>query len=61
MLFGLSVEVWLGFIRHLLTGVGGLLVSYGLMDESTVVSVVGGVMTVIGFAASWWVKTGNPE
>ena len=55
-MFGLSMDVWMGFIRHILTAVGGVFVALGWMDETMMLEVVGGAMTVIGFFASYWVK-----
>lgn len=45
-----------GFVRHLLTFGGGYLVSRGWIDEQTMLALVGGVVTVVGAAWSWWVK-----
>ena len=45
-----------GLIRHALTFVGGLAVAKGLLDESMVVEVIGGIMTPIGAIWSITVK-----
>lgn len=44
----MSKEKILGIIRHTLTFVGGLLVMKGLIDETIVSEVIGGVMTLTG-------------
>ena len=44
----LSKEQVLGIIRHALTFVGGILVMHGLVDETIVTEIVGGVMTLTG-------------
>jgi hypothetical protein len=44
----MSKEKILGIIRHTLTFVGGILVMKGLVDETIVSEVVGGVMTLTG-------------
>lgn len=41
-------EKVLGLVRHALTFVGGLAVAKGLLDESLVVEVIGGLMTLVG-------------
>lgn len=41
-------EKVLGLVRHALTFVGGLVVAKGLLDESLVVEVIGGLMTLVG-------------
>lgn len=41
-------EKVLGLVRHGLTFLGGLAVAKGLLDESLVVEVIGGLMTLIG-------------
>ena len=44
----MSKEKILGIIRHTLTFAGGLLVMKGLVDETIVSEVIGGVMTLTG-------------
>jgi len=51
------MERVLGLIRHILTGVGGYLVSGGLIDEMSSLEFVGGAMAVIGVVWSWLAKT----
>ena len=38
----------MGIIRHALTFVGGIVVMKGLVDESTVTEIIGGVITLTG-------------
>ena len=45
-----------GLIRHILTFLGGYLVTSGLIDEATLTEVVGGLMTLIGFVWSFLSK-----
>jgi hypothetical protein len=44
----LTKEQVLGIIRHALTFVGGIFVMRGLVDETIVTEIVGGVMTLTG-------------
>jgi len=44
----LTIEQIMGIIRHGLTFVGGILVMKGLVDETTITEIVGGVMTLTG-------------
>ncbi len=44
----LTKEQILGIARHALTFVGGILVMKGLVDETTVTEVIGGVITLAG-------------
>lgn len=44
----LTKEQIIGIIRHGLTFVGGILVMKGLVDETTITEIVGGVMTLTG-------------
>ena len=45
-----------GLIRHALTFLGGLAVAKGLVEESMIAEVIGGVMTLIGAIWSISVK-----
>lgn len=45
-----------GLVRHVLTFVGGIVVSKGLVDEQTMITVVGAVATIAGAIWSWAVK-----
>jgi len=44
----LTREQVLGIIRHTLTFVGGILVTKGLIDETAVTEIIGGVVTLTG-------------
>ena len=44
----LTKEQVLGIIRHTLTFVGGILIARGLVDETLVTEVIGGVLTLTG-------------
>ena len=44
----LSKEQLLGIIRHTLTFVGGIVVARGLVDETLVTEIIGGVLTLTG-------------
>lgn len=44
----MSQEQVLGILRHVLTTVGGVAVSKGLTDESTMTAIVGGAVALIG-------------
>lgn len=37
-----------GLIRHVLTGVGGVLIAKGFMDDATLQSIIGGTLAVVG-------------
>jgi hypothetical protein len=47
----------LGIIRHALTFVGGFLVMKGLVDETMVTEIVGGVVALVGSIWSIVAKT----
>ena len=44
----LTKEQVLGIVRHTLTFVGGIIVMKGLVDETTVTEISGGVITLTG-------------
>jgi hypothetical protein len=44
----LTKEQIMGIIRHGLTFVGGILVMKGLVDETTVTEIIGGIITLSG-------------
>lgn len=44
----LTKEQVLGIIRHTLTFVGGILITKGLLDETMVTELIGGVCTLTG-------------
>jgi hypothetical protein len=41
-------EQVLGIVRHVLTFAGGILITKGLIDESTSLDIIGGTMTLVG-------------
>jgi hypothetical protein len=47
-LMKLTKEQILGIVRHALTFVGGIFVMKGLINETIVTEIVGGVMTLTG-------------
>ena len=52
----MNKEQILGFIRHGLTLLGGMLVTAGYIDEQTLLEVVGAASTIIGFVWSFFDK-----
>ena len=44
----LTKEQILGIVRHGLTFIGGILITKGLIDESTLTEIIGGVITLTG-------------
>ena len=44
----LTKDQVLGITRHALTFVGGILIMKGLVDETTVTEIIGGVITLAG-------------
>jgi hypothetical protein len=38
----------LGIIRHALTFLGGIIVSYGMVEEAMAQELIGGIFTVVG-------------
>lgn len=50
-----------GLLRHILTFLGGYLVTQGIIDESTLAEVVGAVITLTGFVWSWLDKNKEVE
>lgn len=53
----LTKEQVLGIARHTLTFVGGILVMKGLIDESTMQEIIGGLVTLGGTIWSVIAKT----
>jgi hypothetical protein len=47
----LTKDQLLGIVRHSLTFIGGILIMRGLVDESTLTEITGGIMTLVG--AAW--------
>lgn len=46
-----------GFVRHVLTSIGGAVVLLGYTDAGTVEMVIGAMMTLFGFIWSWQSKS----
>jgi hypothetical protein len=44
----LTKDQLLGIVRHSLTFIGGILIMRGLVDESTLTEITGGVITLTG-------------
>lgn len=44
----LNKEQVMGIVRHALTFIGGIVVMKGLVDETVITEVIGGVMTLVG-------------
>jgi hypothetical protein len=44
----LTKEQILGIVRHGLTFIGGVLITKGLIDESTATEIIGGIITLAG-------------
>jgi hypothetical protein len=44
----MNKEKILGIVRHTLTFVGGILIWKGIVDETIVTEIVGGVVTLVG-------------
>lgn len=38
----------LGVIRHVLTFVGGVLITKGVLDEAMATEIIGGIVTIVG-------------
>jgi hypothetical protein len=53
----MTKEQILGVVRHLLTFFGGILVTKGLVDETIVTEIIGGLSTLIGAIWSFFSKT----
>lgn len=48
----------LGLVRHILTFIGGFLITKGVIDESTSIEAIGAITTLIGSA--WSVLSKKP-
>jgi hypothetical protein len=53
----LTQEQVLGIVRHTLTFVGGIVIARGLVDETVVTEIIGGVVTLVG--AIWSIVAKN--
>lgn len=52
----MSKDVWMGFVRHVLTMLGGVFIAKGWVTEAMWPEVLGAVMTLVGFVASYVAK-----
>lgn len=52
----MNITIVNAFLRHLLTAVGGIAVAKGYADSATIETVVGALLTLIGFGWSFWDK-----
>ena len=52
----MTQEQTLVIIRHFLSGLGSIAIYKGWIDESTMLELLGGVMTITSFAWSFWTK-----
>ena len=52
----MKLEIILGVLRHILTGLGGVLVAKGWADDSQIGEAAGALCTLIGFGWSVWHK-----
>jgi hypothetical protein len=48
-------DIILGIVRHILTIAGGVLVTKGTIDQATLESVIGALLTLVG--VGWSVKS----
>lgn len=57
----MNKEKIFGLLRHILGFAGGIAVGRGLIDEGTAQELVGAIMLIVSFAASWMApeKNGN--
>ena len=49
----MTKEIILALVRHLLTGIGSVLMARGYVDSGTVEAVIGGVLAVVGLGLSY--------
>lgn len=54
-------EILLGLVRHILTAIGGVLVAKGSVDQSTVETVIGGIVAIVGAVWSVFSKKKTTE
>ncbi len=52
----MKLEILLAVVRHMLTGLGGVLVAKGWADDSQISEAAGALCTLIGFGWSLWHK-----
>ena len=52
----MTTEQILGIVRHILTALGGVLVTKGVVDEGTMTTAVGAIATLVGVVWSFLAK-----
>ena len=52
----MTKEVWMGFVRHVLTMLGGVFIAKGWVTEAMWPELLGSVMVLVGFVASMMSK-----
>lgn len=52
----MNAEAFAGIVRHLMTAIGGYLVTAGVLDGGTMETAVGAIVTLAGIAWSIWQK-----
>ena len=57
----MNKEQILGTIRHTLTFIGGILVTKGYVDETTIEAITGGIITLVGLVWSTIIKNKNDK
>jgi hypothetical protein len=57
----MNKEQVLGTIRHTLTFIGGILVTKGYVDETTIEAITGGIITLVGLVWSTIIKNKNDK
>ena len=52
----MTQEQTLGIIRHFLSGLGSIAIYKGWIDETTMLELLGGIMTITSIVWSFWAK-----
>lgn len=52
----MNKEQMLGLLRHILTIIGGYYIAKGSVDADQLEQLIGGLISLIGFGWSYWVK-----
>ena len=55
----MTKEITQSLVRHILTALGAILVSKGVVGQTETEAIVGGVVTAIGLGWSFWDKFKN--
>lgn len=51
-----SAEQISGIVRHILTTLGGVFVTQGVVSDGQLEAIAGGLAVVVGVAWSFWIK-----